>query len=129
MPEIRHHCPNIPFLLVGVKNVCDYDKIGARHGDEKLGDATAFGKKLARHLGAVKYMECDVSTREGVNEVFAEVSLTPSESPDACQPFRLLPQHYGLRSNRKRKDRDCLGCLHSYQQLRSLPVNEAVSIA
>jgi hypothetical protein len=84
VPEISYHCPNIPFLVVGVKNVDDYDEKQARDWDKKFLDPTGIGIKFAQGLGAVKYMECDVSTGEGVNEVFAVVSLTLSESLDTC---------------------------------------------
>jgi hypothetical protein len=84
VPEISYHRPNIPFLVVGVKNVRDYDEKQAYDWDKKLLDPTDVGIKFAQRLGAVKYMECDVSTGEGVNEVFAVVSLTLSKSLDTC---------------------------------------------
>jgi small GTP-binding protein len=84
VPEISYHRPNIPFLVVGVKNVRDYDEKQAYDWDKKLLDPTDVGIKFAQRLGAVKYLECDVSTGEGVNEVFAVVSLTLSKSLDTC---------------------------------------------
>jgi cell division control protein 42 len=76
VPEITHHCPGAPFIIVGIK-----DSIGNSpwHANVSLGDREAFGKRLAKELGAVKYMECDICSMHGVKDVFREgLALNPS---------------------------------------------------
>lgn len=71
VPEIRYHCPGVPFILVGVIYP---DKLPKRC-HVKLGTKVREGEKLAEELGALKYLECDtVVTLAGVQEVLKEVS-------------------------------------------------------
>lgn len=73
VPEITHHCPGVPFIIVGIK-----DSTERWQANVNLGDMKSFGKGLAKKLGAVKYMECDISAMHGVKDVFDEVALNPS---------------------------------------------------
>ncbi|EAU80987.2 Rho1 GTPase [Coprinopsis cinerea okayama7 len=53
MPEVRHHCPEVPVVL---------------------------GKEAAEAIGAVKYLQCSAKGAKGVRELFqyaAKVSLQP----------------------------------------------------
>ena len=74
VPEITHHCPKTPFLLVGTKNDLR-DDAGTT---EKLAKTkqkaitVKQGKELARELKAVKYVECSALTQEGLKNVFDE---------------------------------------------------------
>mmetsp|Transcript_19195 Transcript_19195/g.35518 ORF Transcript_19195/g.35518 Transcript_19195/m.35518 type:complete len:130 (-) Transcript_19195:140-529(-) len=73
-PEIDHHSPETPFLIVGTKS--DLRK------DNKLkASLAAKGKPLkprkqaeaeARALGALKYMECSALIFDGLDDVFDE---------------------------------------------------------
>nr|CDS16079.1 rho GTP binding protein RhoG [Echinococcus granulosus] len=66
--DIREVCPTTPILLVG----CQTD-IRANSGM----NATLYyeGKKLAKEIGAVKYMECSAFTNDGVHDVFSNAIL------------------------------------------------------
>lgn len=65
-PEIQHHAPGVPFILVGTK-------IDVR-GDGKAGDVLSkqMGEQLKEELKAYKYVECSARTQEGLKQVFDE---------------------------------------------------------
>mmetsp|Transcript_72707 Transcript_72707/g.151884 ORF Transcript_72707/g.151884 Transcript_72707/m.151884 type:complete len:194 (-) Transcript_72707:98-679(-) len=73
-PEIQHHAPGVPFILVGTKgDLRDDDDTISRLREKKLApvDAPA-GEALARSLGAFKYLECSALTQKGLKRVFDE---------------------------------------------------------
>ncbi|KAH3765858.1 rac gtpase [Pelomyxa schiedti] len=75
VPEISHHCPNIPFLLVGTKIDLRNDPgiVKKLQQKSRRGPITAEeGEAEAAAIGAVKYMECSALTLENVNTVFEE---------------------------------------------------------
>lgn len=66
-PELAHHAPESPILLVGAKR----DMREERHLQASLishEEAT----DCARRIGAVKYLECSAKTQIGMREVFNE---------------------------------------------------------
>ena len=75
--DIKHHYPNIPFLLLGTK----VDLRGDRATLDKLAKkqeevvSKEEGERMAERLKAAKYLECSALTREGVKNVFDEVIL------------------------------------------------------
>ena len=73
-PEIRHHCPETPIILVGTK-------LDIRDDSEQLEDMKERGlapitheqgEQLKRDIGAEKYVECSALTQCGLTEVFDE---------------------------------------------------------
>ncbi|XP_005933832.1 cdc42 homolog [Haplochromis burtoni] len=90
LPEIACHCPGTPFLLVGTK----VDLRDDRYTLEMLGkeneQVVTFkdGEEVARHLKAVKYVECSALTQIGVQDVFEEAVLAAlgksSSKPKKC---------------------------------------------
>lgn len=71
-PEIKHHAPEAPYVLVGTK--CDLrndqsiiQKLSLK-GMEIVKESEA--KVLAEEIGAACYMECSALTQEGLKEVF-----------------------------------------------------------
>jgi cell division control protein 42 len=88
-PEVHHHCPGVPCLIVGTQVDLREDRsvhfllvneilIISGHL-EKLARqkqrpiTTEQGERLARELGAVKYVECSALTQRGLKNVFDEV--------------------------------------------------------
>lgn len=92
-PEIKHHCPDAPMILVGmlllstgilsIVNITSHigTKIDLRDDRETLSALAdqglspikrEQGQKLANKIRAVKYMECSALTQRGLKQVFDE---------------------------------------------------------
>ncbi|XP_070493976.1 ras-related C3 botulinum toxin substrate 1-like [Chironomus tepperi] len=73
-PEIRHHCPNTPAVLVGLKMDLRTDKATLVGLYERNQQPISYpqGQTLATRIGAIKYVECSALTQRGVSEVFEE---------------------------------------------------------
>ncbi|KAK6456909.1 RHO small monomeric GTPase signal transduction [Scheffersomyces xylosifermentans] len=73
IPEILHHSPkDILILLIGTKiDLRDDLHVLDELNDKNLKPITIEqGNKLAREVGAVKYLECSAATQVGVKEIF-----------------------------------------------------------
>jgi cell division control protein 42 len=74
-PEVHHHCPGVPCLIVGTQvdlreDTSVKDKLAKqRMAPVKRED----GERMARELGAVKYVECSALTQYKLKDVFDEV--------------------------------------------------------
>jgi len=84
VPEITHHCPKTPFLLLGT--MIDLRDDAAMI--EKLSKvkqrpiSREAAEKLAHELRAVKYVECSALTQKGLKNVFDEAILAALEPPE-----------------------------------------------
>jgi len=87
VPEIQHHRPGTPFILVGTQ-------MDLRDNKEKLAEMTKIklkpitiekGKVLARQIGAAQYLECSSLTQKGLKEVFQETVKTTFKPPETKQ--------------------------------------------
>jgi len=83
-PEIQHHCPGVPIILVGTKA----DLRGDKEMEEKLMQKglnmvpAANAEQMAQQIGAIKYLECSALTQDGLKAVFDEAiraALTPAK--------------------------------------------------
>jgi hypothetical protein len=74
-PEVRHHCPGVPCLIVGTQiDLRDDPQVMEKLQRQKQRPvASELGERLARELGAVKYVECSALTQKGLKNVFDEV--------------------------------------------------------
>jgi len=70
IPEIKHHVPEAPFLLVGTKT----DLRNDADVTQKVGQVLQLndGTSLAKELGAKSYVECSALTQDGLKNVFDE---------------------------------------------------------
>ena len=83
-PEINHHCPNVPILVVGTKLDLREDKATIeRLAEKKLAPVThQQGLQLTKDINASKYLECSALTQKGLKAVFDEAIrtvLTPNK--------------------------------------------------
>lgn len=76
-PEVHHHCPGVPCLIVGTQiDLRDDPQVIEKLSRQKQRPVTSEqGERLARELGAVKYVECSALTQKGLKNVFDEVRL------------------------------------------------------
>ncbi|KFM61381.1 ras-related protein ced-10-like [Stegodyphus dumicola] len=89
-PEVRHHCPNTPFILVGTKT--DLRDSADNQSKENFISKTQ-GKKMAAKIKAAKYVECSAKEASGVKEVFEEAIravLSPKHSTSLLHNCVLL---------------------------------------
>ena len=81
-PEVSHHCPGVPVILIGNKVDLRDDPETIQHLNELRQQPVSLtqGLAIAKKIGAIKYMECSAKTGKGLKEIFqtaAEVVVTP----------------------------------------------------
>jgi len=89
VPEIEHHTPNVPILLVGTKSDLRKDdktlkQLSSRNEAMVKVDAA---QRVAKEIGAVTYLECSALTQEGLHQVFDEAiraAITKINQPRQC---------------------------------------------
>jgi GTPase SAR1 family protein len=88
IPEIQHHCPNTPFIMVGI-SVGDDEELWQSVRRQGLPgrheDYTRMGVNLAKRFRAVTYMECDILAKHSLHELFEQVSTQQKPCwPEKC---------------------------------------------
>lgn len=83
IPEIKHHAPGVPIVLVGTK--------ADLRGDERLlNEIRSRGgfiveksdaERMAKEIGATKYVECSALTQEGLPRVFDDAIRAALNKP------------------------------------------------
>jgi len=86
VPEIRHHCPETPYILVATKT-----DLRDRAADQNTFISTNDGQKLANDIKANGFVECSALTQDGLLTVF-NVAIRSAMAP----------------KKKKKKLRDCL---------------------
>ena len=73
-PEIQHHAPGVPFILVGTKlDLRDDEETLERLREKRLAPVpVARAHGLCEELGGYKYLECSALTQKGLKTVFDE---------------------------------------------------------
>ena len=94
-PEISHHCPNAPVILVGTKVDLREDKETLERLREKQLSPITYqqGLQMAKEISAVKYLECSALTQKGLKNVFDEsirAVLSPAAPPKKKKKCALL---------------------------------------
>ncbi|KAJ9100463.1 Rho GTPase protein rac1 [Naganishia friedmannii] len=82
-PEVQHHCPSTPKILVGTKSDLRRDEATLSKLQMKRQVPVEFaqGTAMASEIKASKYLECSALTRQGLKNVFDEairVVLNPN---------------------------------------------------
>merc|ERR1711964_226260 len=83
-PEVSHHCPNTPIILVATKlDLRDDKEMMEKLKEKKLQPTScAQGLQMAKEINAVKYLECSALTQKGLKQVFDEAiraALAPAK--------------------------------------------------
>ncbi|KAJ1913967.1 Rho GTPase [Mycoemilia scoparia] len=83
IPEVRHHCPGVPCLMVGTQVDLrdDPSTIEKLRKQNQAPISYDRGEKLATDMGAVKYVECSALTQKGLKNVFDEAIVAALEPP------------------------------------------------
>ncbi len=94
-PEVSHHCPNTPIIVVGTKLDLRDDKETIDKLKEKRLNPIMYhqGLQLQKDIGAVKYLECSALTQKGLKTVFDEAIravLQPTKVPKKKKGCTLL---------------------------------------
>ena len=73
-PELVHHCPKVPVLLIGTKLDLreNQENIAELRKENQSPITQETGSRLAAEIRAAKYLECSALTREGLKNVFDE---------------------------------------------------------
>ncbi|KAJ7386248.1 Ras- C3 botulinum toxin substrate 2 [Desmophyllum pertusum] len=73
-PEVSHHCPSTPIILVGTKlDLRDDKETIEKLKDKKLNPVPyTDGLKMAKEINGQKYLECSALTQKGLKTVFDE---------------------------------------------------------
>lgn len=82
-PEVSHHAPETPTILVGTKLDLREDRETVEKLKEKRQMPISYtqGVQCAKDIKALKYLECSALTQKGLKAVFDEaihVALTPA---------------------------------------------------
>ena len=75
-PEVHHHCPGVPCLIVGTQtDLRDDPQVRDKLAKQRMKPVQKEdGERMAKDLGAVKYVECSALTQYKLKDVFDEVS-------------------------------------------------------
>ncbi|EZF70663.1 hypothetical protein H105_07108 [Trichophyton soudanense CBS 452.61] len=92
-PEIEHHAPNVPIILVGTKLDLREDKATADALRSKKMEPVSYEQALAvaKEIKAQKYLECSALTQRNLKSVFDEairavLNPRPTQKPKRkCQ--------------------------------------------
>lgn len=76
-PEVHHHCPGVPCLIVGTQvDLRDDPSVRDKLAKQKMQPVRKEdGERMAKDLGAVKYVECSALTQYKLKDVFDEVRV------------------------------------------------------
>lgn len=87
IPEIAHHCPSTPLILVGTKlDLRDDPTTLQRLKERRFSPITySMGTQCARDIGAVRYLEASSKTQKGLKNVFDEAIRAVLQPPERAQ--------------------------------------------
>jgi len=97
VPEIQHHAPNVPILLVGTKSDLRKDENTIKQLNSRQQSMVALeaAQRMVKEIGAVNFLECSALTQKGLKQVFDEAIRVAMSMPTAkirkpCKYCKLL---------------------------------------
>jgi len=84
VPEIQHHAPNVPILLVGTKSDLrkDDNTIKQLNSRQQIMVTVEAAQRMAKEIGAVNFLECSALTQEGLKQVFDDAIRAAMSKPN-----------------------------------------------
>jgi len=84
VPEIQHHAPNVPILLVGTKSDLrkDDNTIKQLNSRQQSMVTIEAAQRMAKEIGAVNFLECSALTQEGLKQVFDDAIRAAMSKPN-----------------------------------------------
>ena len=131
-PELKHHCPNCPFILVGTK--LDLRSDGTTVAKLRQQNQTPIsleeGQEMAKTIGATKYLECSALTQKvrprrpcerlgGLGHEKTASHVPPDTSPASRQPDTpplARPRGSLLAPDRQRRRRSAQGLKNVFDE-------------
>lgn len=113
IPEITHHSPkDILLLLVGTKSdlSSDFRVLDELNAKSQKPITYDQGVKLAKDIGAVKYMECSAATQEGVKEIFDQAIRSVLRPPKSEVEYTVVDEKNPSAPVRKTKVKKAKKC-------------------
>ncbi|VDK48032.1 unnamed protein product [Anisakis simplex] len=94
-PEVSHHCPNAPIILVGTKLDLREDNDTVEKLKERRLAPISYlqGLSMSKEIKAVKYLECSALSQKGLKQVFDEAIravLIPQPKPKRRRKCTIL---------------------------------------
>jgi len=83
VPEIQHHAPNVPIVLVGTKSDLrkDDSTIKQLNSRNQTMVTVENAHRMAKEIGAVSFLECSALTQEGLKQVFDDAIRAAMTQP------------------------------------------------
>lgn len=87
LPEINHHCPGVPCIIVGTQIDLRDDAAAISKLTRNRQKPISFesGERLAKELNAIKYLECSALSQCGLKNVFDEAILASIDPPKSSK--------------------------------------------
>jgi len=84
VPEIQHHAPNVPIVLVGTKSDLRKDDNTIKQLNSRQQSMVTIedGQRMAKEIGAVNFLECSALTQEGLKQVFDDAIRAAMSKPN-----------------------------------------------
>ncbi|KAK4750724.1 hypothetical protein SAY87_004206 [Trapa incisa] len=98
IPELQHHAPGIPIVLVGTKLDLREDKHYLADHPGLVPVTTSQGEELRKQIGAAYYIECSSKTQRNVKAVF----------DSAIRVVIKPPQKQREKKKKKKRRKRCL---------------------
>ncbi|KAL9104974.1 MAG: hypothetical protein Q9163_000146 [Psora crenata] len=99
-PEVHHHCPGVPCLIVGTQtDLRDDSSVREKLAKQRMQPVRKEdGERMAKELGAVKYVECSALTQFKLKDVFDEVRYLPPGLNFPCYENAITSIHMSSMS-------------------------------
>jgi len=109
-PELKHHCPDTPYLLVGTKLDLREDPQALETlKKQKLAPITTEqGRAVGEEIAAVAYIECSAMTQKGLKAVFDEAAKAVIKVENKEEPAPDSAKNTKAQQKKRRRDRCAL---------------------